>query len=110
MWCQMGDVGHGAGRGGVVAAAGGGGGGGGGGGNGGPGGFCEHRRSDQGLVAAERNGRWGTAIGVPGLTALNEGGFAEVKEVSCTSAGNCAAGGTYTDQNQHPQGFVVDER
>jgi len=54
--------------------------------------------------------RWGTAIGVPGLEALNVGGFAEVNWASCTSAGTCAAGGFYTDQDQHPQGFVAAER
>ena len=39
-------------------------------------------------------GSWGKAIGVPGLGALNKGGLAEVKAVSCVSPGYCAAGGT----------------
>ena len=47
----------------------------------------------QGFVAVERNGAGAQAIGVPGLGALNTGGFAEVISVSCASAGNCAAGG-----------------
>ena len=71
-----------------------------------------HRRSPsgQGFVAGERNGRWGTATGVPGLAALNKGGDAEVGSVSCASAGNCAAGGYYADRHGHEQGFVAAER
>jgi len=64
----------------------------------------------QGFVAVERNGRWGQAVEVPGLGALNEGGSAQVTSVSCASAGNCAAGGDYQDGDRHGQGFVADER
>jgi hypothetical protein len=65
-------------------------------------------RHHQGFVAAERNGRWGTATGVPGLAALNTGGQAIVNVVSCASAGNCAAGGNYLHRGG--QGFVAAER
>ena len=61
-------------------------------------------------MAVERNGLWGTAIEVPGLGALNKGGYAEVNSVSCASAGNCAAGGDYADRRGHGQGFVAVER
>jgi hypothetical protein len=64
----------------------------------------------QGFVVGERNGLWGRAIEVPGLAALNVGGFAQVLSVSCASAGNCAAGGLYLYASGHPQGFVVSER
>ena len=64
----------------------------------------------QGFVAVEKNGRWGRATGVPGLGALNKGGDAGVLEVSCASAGNCAAGGHFRDGGGHHQGFVVSER
>jgi hypothetical protein len=63
----------------------------------------------QGFVAAEKNGRWGRAIGVPGLRALSTGGYAEVRSLSCGSAGNCAAGGDYGDRRGQ-QGFVAVER
>jgi hypothetical protein len=63
----------------------------------------------QGFVAVERHGRWGTAIEVPGLEALNNGGFAEVTWVSCAPAGTCAAGGTYRDRHGHSQGFIVSK-
>jgi hypothetical protein len=63
-----------------------------------------------GFVAVERNGVWGTAIQVPGLAALNKRGDAFVTSVSCASAGNCAAGGYYSDRSHHRQGFVDVER
>ena len=62
-----------------------------------------------GFVADERNGVWGMAAEVPGLAALDGGGDATVFSVSCASAGNCAAGGSYHIDHHH-QGFVADER
>jgi hypothetical protein len=47
---------------------------------------------------------------VPGSGALNAGGDARVGSVSCALAGNCAAGGFYTDGSGHFQVFVVGER
>ena len=64
----------------------------------------------QGFVAVEKNGVWGTATRVPGLAALNEGGFAGVSSVSCAPAGYCAAGGSYTDGHNNKQGFVAVEK
>ena len=63
-----------------------------------------------GFVAQERNGRWGRATTVPGLAALNKGGSADVDSVSCTSRGNCVAGGDYAAKNGSTQGFVAVER
>jgi hypothetical protein len=59
--------------------------------------------------AAAAGGTWGTAIEVPGIAALNLGGHAVLQSVSCSSAGNCAAGGFYTDPASHEQAFVVTE-
>lgn len=64
----------------------------------------------QGFVVSEKNGRWGRAIEVPGLGALNTGGGAEVDEVACASAGNCTAAGGYSGAHDSEQGFVVSER
>jgi hypothetical protein len=61
------------------------------------------------FVANEVNGVWRTAIEVPGTAALNLGKTAYVNSVSCASAGNCTAGGTYTDSAKHMQAFVVSE-
>jgi hypothetical protein len=51
----------------------------------------------------------GSAIEVPGTAALNTGGDAQAGPVSCSSAGNCTAGGFYTSGRQHLRAFVVDE-
>ena len=72
--------------------------------------YIDKSGSQHAFVAVERNGRWGSAIQVPGLAALSTGGLAEVSEVSCGSAGDCAAGGYYTDRSHHHQGFVIVER
>jgi hypothetical protein len=72
--------------------------------------YQDQSRNYQGFVVVERNGRWGRAIAVPGLRALNKGGGAFVSSVSCGSAGNWAAGGAYEDQSRQEQGFVVVER
>jgi hypothetical protein len=63
----------------------------------------------QAFVVGETGGTWGTAIEVPGTAALNEGGDAQISSVSCATAGNCSAGGQYTDASGHVQAFVVRE-
>jgi hypothetical protein len=62
------------------------------------------------FVVSERHGVWGKAIPVPGLRAQNTGGQASPSSVSCASAGNCAAGGIFTDRSSHQHVFVVSER
>jgi hypothetical protein len=75
------------------------------------GGFYHDRPyHQQGFVALERDGWWGRAAEVPGLGALDKGGFAGVGSVSCVRAGSCAAGGNYLDRHGRGQGFVVTER
>jgi hypothetical protein len=63
----------------------------------------------QAFVASETGGTWGTAEEVPGTAALNAGGMAVTNAVSCPSAGNCSAGGHYTNGNAGQQAFVVNE-
>jgi hypothetical protein len=60
-------------------------------------------------VVKETGGTWGTAQEVPGSATLNAGGNARLYSVSCASAGNCAAGGFYTDSSGNTQAFVVKE-
>jgi hypothetical protein len=57
----------------------------------------------------EVTGTWQTAMAIPGIAGLNAGGYAAVASVSCASAGNCSAGGTYTDSSKHVQAFIVNE-
>jgi hypothetical protein len=72
------------------------------------GGYYKNRRAQQqGFVATQVNGSWGSAIALPGLAALNAGGSARVAALSCDPAGSCAAGGSYLDGHHHGQGFVA---
>jgi hypothetical protein len=59
--------------------------------------------------AVASGGAWGNAEAVPGLAALNTGGFAEVISVSCARQGDCSAGGFYLNASSGQQGFVVGE-
>jgi len=63
----------------------------------------------QAFVVDETNGSWGNAVEVPGTAALNVGGAAVVNSVSCATAGNCSAAGSYRDGSDHSQAFVSDE-
>jgi hypothetical protein len=64
---------------------------------------------DQAYVVSQVNGSWDEAIEVPGTAALNVGGQAEVESVSCSSAGNCAAGGYYLNSENNDRTFVVSQ-
>ena len=63
----------------------------------------------QALVVSQTGGTWHTAIEVPGSAALNQGGNAGIPSASCGSAGNCSAGGHYTDSSGHSQALVASE-
>ncbi len=66
----------------------------------------------QAFVVNERRGVWGDAKPIPGLRALNtgQGGDGNVNAISCSSAADCAAGGTYLDKEGHVQAFLANER
>lgn len=72
--------------------------------------YLDQRKHAQAFVVSERSGRWGKAIEIPGLAALEHGRQGVVNSLSCTSAGNCGAGGWYDDSHGRMQGFVVTER
>jgi len=75
------------------------------------GGFYTGRRGAlQAFVVSQRHGRWGKAIKVPGTSALNRGGGAQVLSVSCSSAGNCTAVGYYTGRRGNQQPFIAAQR
>jgi IPT/TIG domain len=61
------------------------------------------------FVVNETNGTWDDAEEVPGITSINGSLDASISSVSCASAGNCAAGGFYTDYSGDEQAFVVSE-
>jgi hypothetical protein len=65
------------------------------------------------FVVSQVDGTWGTAIEVPGLAALDTSSRSFILSLSCASAGNCSAGGLYTDllngSSIHQQAFVVSQ-
>src|SRR5258708_4164664 len=71
--------------------------------------YMDSSSLDDPLVVSEVNGAWHNAIRVPGMTALTRHIFGMVTSVSCGSAGNCSAGGWYTDSSDLVQPFVVSE-
>jgi hypothetical protein len=70
--------------------------------------YTDARRHIQSFVVTKRDGRWGSALAIPGLARLNVGGDAESSSVSCWTAGGCSVGGVYTAASQN-QPFVVTE-
>ena len=64
---------------------------------------------EQTFVVNEVDGIWQKAIEVPGTATLNTYGFDSISSVSCASAGNCSAGGSYTDSSNHYRAFVVND-
>lgn len=66
-------------------------------------------KQQQAFVASQVNGAWHTALQVPGTAVTRQIGHAWVLSVSCASAGNCAAGGFYTNGSEHLQAFVASE-
>jgi hypothetical protein len=71
--------------------------------------YTDGSSREQAFVVNEVNGRWGGAEEVPGTAALNQGISANLGSVSCASAGNCSAGGSYTDGSGFSYAFVVSE-
>jgi hypothetical protein len=71
--------------------------------------YTDRSGHGQAFVVSEAGGTWQNAVEVPGTATLNRGGGAVIGSVSCASAGNCSAGGSYTDRSGHGQAFVVSE-
>jgi hypothetical protein len=71
--------------------------------------YADGSRHGQAFVVSQAHGTWGTAREVPGTAALNQGGSAQITSVSCPSAGNCSAGGSYEDASFRAHAFVAGE-
>jgi hypothetical protein len=71
--------------------------------------YTDSTGGTQVFVVGEVHGTWGKAKEIPGTAALNQGGIADVGSVSCASAGNCSAGGSYEDSHHDSQAFVANE-
>jgi hypothetical protein len=64
--------------------------------------------AEQAFLVTETGGAWGAARTVSGIAELEKGsGTSAISSVSCGSAGNCAAVGTYW--TSQPHAFVVTE-
>jgi hypothetical protein len=64
------------------------------------------------FVVNEKNGTWGKANKISGVSALNGNLDAQITSMSCASAGNCVVGGNYQNstESQNNQPFVVAEK
>jgi Bacterial Ig-like domain (group 3) len=72
--------------------------------------YTTSKGQGQAFTAIMANGKWGPAVQVPGSSAINKGGFAQLNSVSCPTASNCSAGGSYAPSKTSRQPFVVTER
>lgn len=74
--------------------------------------YADRLRRGQAFVANEVHGVWHTAVKVAGIPRLARIGKVGVSSVSCASAGNCSAGGTYgsvVGASWRMYAFVVSE-
>ncbi len=62
------------------------------------------------FVVSAKNGRWGAAQDLIGEGNVPPTGQAQVFSISCASAGNCAAGGSYASRSSQLQAFVASEK
>jgi hypothetical protein len=64
----------------------------------------------EGLLLTETDGHWGTGVQaiLPGDAATTDPNVF-INSVSCSSAGNCSAVGTYTDQSSDTEGLLLTE-
>ena len=62
----------------------------------------------QGELLDESGGTWSTATEAP-VPANGKGTGSHLVSVSCASAGNCTAVGSYVDNNNHGQGLLLSE-
>jgi hypothetical protein len=72
--------------------------------------YTDSSGADQGLLLTETAGRWATGVeaDLPDNAATSNPGPA-VFSVSCASAGNCSAVGSYTDSSGADQGLLLTE-
>jgi hypothetical protein len=73
------------------------------------GGYAGKSSRNQAFIVIQRRGVWGPATAVPGLASLNTGNSAGLGGVSCISAGNCVATGTYSTKSASGLLFTVSE-
>jgi hypothetical protein len=71
--------------------------------------YTDTTTGQQAFVVDEVGGTWGSIEEAPGTASLNVSGGANLNAVSCTTPGNCNAGGLYSDTANSTQAFIIDE-
>ena len=71
--------------------------------------YVDSAGHSQGLLLSESSGTWGTGVEAALPADANSNPHASLTSVSCASAGNCAAVGTYLDSAGHYQGLLLSE-
>jgi hypothetical protein len=64
--------------------------------------------AQDGIAVTETDGRWGSVQVIPGLARLNTGDYLQFSSVTCGAAGDCSAGGSYSDGSANVA-FVVSQ-
>jgi hypothetical protein len=62
--------------------------------------YTDSSHHDHVYTVSERNGSWGQASQVPGMTALGVGSYVLIDALSCPSIGGCVLGGQYLDSHE----------
>jgi len=69
------------------------------------------RYTQESYLASEAHGRWGPARRIRGSRAFNSSQLTYLMDLSCASAGNCSAGGSYAPAGGlDDNAFVISER
>jgi hypothetical protein len=73
--------------------------------------YRDGARKEQGLLLSESAGVWGTGVemSLPANASSEPGPSVRLNRLSCPSAGNCTAVGTYADISGNLRGFLVSE-
>ena len=71
--------------------------------------YLDGSSAQQVFVVSETGGRWQQAEQIPGTAVLNTGRKAGINSLSCASADNCSAGGSYASGPTDTHAFVVGE-
>lgn len=75
--------------------------------------YTEAHGAIQVFTVSEVRGTWDKAIEIPGTDKLNSGGLSQFVSISCSSPGNCDAGGDFsggaTNQNDDSHAFVASQ-
>ncbi len=74
--------------------------------------YSDGAQLQQAFVDTESDGNWNDATAIPGMNPLNGDIGSRLVSISCSSPGNCAAGGDYVDDGfaiSPSQAYLVDQ-